>query len=211
MLGLRWADHGGRARVISGHMPARRGWRDGALLGFARRFVAVSADLFRHGHSLRTSRWCQRSSVAGVTMRLARTEVGRSLTSAEITGRSAQSGCGFASWRRRTATSWRSMSSSASLAAVERSEQCGQPRLTGRIKISAVFHASSCRDSRSHAAIRVIRRKTSRRNMTVDHYDRMPGRATPLARAMDGILGTHSTILKRGACPRLAGRSLRLR
>jgi hypothetical protein len=28
--------------------------------------------------------------------------------------------------------------------------------------------------------------------MTVDHYDRMPGRATLLVRAMDGILGTHS-------------------
>ena len=28
--------------------------------------------------------------------------------------------------------------------------------------------------------------------MTVDHYDRMPGRATLPVRAMDGILGTHS-------------------
>jgi hypothetical protein len=27
--------------------------------------------------------------------------------------------------------------------------------------------------------------------MTVDLYDRMPGRATLLVRAMDGILGTH--------------------
>jgi hypothetical protein len=28
--------------------------------------------------------------------------------------------------------------------------------------------------------------------MTVDHYDRMPGRATLLVRAMDRILGTHN-------------------
>jgi hypothetical protein len=27
--------------------------------------------------------------------------------------------------------------------------------------------------------------------MTVDHYDRMPGRATLPVRAMDRILGTH--------------------
>jgi hypothetical protein len=44
-----------------------------------------------------------------------------------------------------------------------------------------------------------IRRKTSRRNMTVDHYDRRPGRATLLVRAIDGILGTHSGIGVLGA------------
>jgi hypothetical protein len=63
-----------------------------------------------------------------------------------------------------------------------------------RIKISAVFHASSRRDSRSHAAIRVIRRKTSPKNMTVDHHDRMPRRATLPVRAMDRILGTHRVL-----------------
>jgi hypothetical protein len=40
----------------------------------------------------------------------------------------------------------------------------------------------------------VISRKTSRRHMTVDHYDRMPGRATLLVRVMDRILGTHNTM-----------------
>jgi hypothetical protein len=44
-----------------------------------------------------------------------------------------------------------------------------------RIKISAVFHISSCRDSRSHAASRVIRRNTNRRNMIGDHRGRTAG------------------------------------
>ncbi|SRR5712691_1821717 len=60
-----------------------------------------------------------------------------------------------------------------------------------RIKISAVLHASSRRDSRSHAASRVIRRNTNRRHMIGDHRDRSAGRATLLVRAADGILGTH--------------------
>ena len=63
-----------------------------------------------------------------------------------------------------------------------------------RIKISAVFHASSRWDSRSHEAARVIRRNTNRRHMIGDHHGRMAGRATLLVRAVDGILGTHSTI-----------------
>ena len=65
-----------------------------------------------------------------------------------------------------------------------------------RSRISAVFHASSRRDSRSHAAIRVTRRKTSRRHMTADHYGRRPGRATLLVKAMDRILGTHTVDLR---------------
>ena len=60
-----------------------------------------------------------------------------------------------------------------------------------RIKISAVFHASSRRDSRSHAASRVIRRNTNRRHMIGDHHGRSAGRATLLVRAVDAILGTH--------------------
>jgi hypothetical protein len=44
-----------------------------------------------------------------------------------------------------------------------------------RIRISAVFQASSRRDSRGDAAIRVIRRKTNRRDMIGDHHDRIPG------------------------------------
>ena len=45
-----------------------------------------------------------------------------------------------------------------------------------RIRISAVFHASSRRDSRSHAATLVIRRETNRRHMIGDHHDRTAGR-----------------------------------
>jgi hypothetical protein len=58
-----------------------------------------------------------------------------------------------------------------------------------RIKISAVFHASR-RDSRCHAASRVIRRNTNRRHIIGDHHGRSAGRATLLVRAADGILGT---------------------
>ena len=61
-----------------------------------------------------------------------------------------------------------------------------------RIRISAVFHVSSRRDSRSHAATRVIRRKANRRHMIGDHHSRATGRVTPLVRAVDGILGTHT-------------------
>jgi hypothetical protein len=60
-----------------------------------------------------------------------------------------------------------------------------------KIKISAVFHASSRRDSRSHAASRVIRRNTNRRHMISDHHGQSAGRATLLVRTVDAILGTH--------------------
>ena len=62
-----------------------------------------------------------------------------------------------------------------------------------RIKISAVFQASSRRDSRSHAAICVIRRKTNRRHMIGDHHDRIPGEqlcwsgACPATAEADGL------------------------
>src|SRR5258708_23885464 len=45
-----------------------------------------------------------------------------------------------------------------------------------RIKISAVFHVSSRRDSLSHAATRVISRKTNRRHMIGDHHGRATGK-----------------------------------
>jgi hypothetical protein len=40
--------------------------------------------------------------------------------------------------------------------------------------------------------------------MTVDHYDRMPGRATLLVRAMDGILGTHKQAVAAGGLAAVA-------
>jgi len=42
--------------------------------------------------------------------------------------------------------------------------------LVAQIKISAVCHTSSRRDSRSHEATRVIRRNLNRRHMTGDHH-----------------------------------------
>ena len=67
--------------------------------------------------------------------------------------------------------------------------------LVRRIRISAVFHVASRRDSRSHAATRVIRRHTNRRHMIGDHYGPTAGRATVLARAVDEIRGTLSVRL----------------
>jgi len=64
--------------------------------------------------------------------------------------------------------------------------------LVARIRISAIFHASSRRDSRSHVVTRAMRRKTNRRHMTGDHHGRTAGRATLLLTATDGNLGTHS-------------------
>ena len=52
---------------------------------------------------------------------------------------------------------------------------------------------SSRRASRSHAASRVVRRNMNRRHMTGDHHGQTAGRATLLARAVDEILGTHSS------------------
>jgi hypothetical protein len=57
-----------------------------------------------------------------------------------------------------------------------------------RIKLSAIRHVSSRRDSRSHEAVRVIRRKTNRRHMTGDHHGQTAGTATLLVRAVDAIV-----------------------
>ena len=70
--------------------------------------------------------------------------------------------------------------------------RCSTASWWRRNKISAVFHISSCRDSRNPAATRVIRRNTNRRHMIGDHHGRTPGRATLLVRAVDEILGTHT-------------------
>ena len=86
----------------------------------------------------RTIARCQRRIMSGVTSgrNLWRRAFGITLSSAASRARSAQLSVGRRGCRRRrTATWWR------------------------RIKILAVFHASSRRDSRSHAASHVIRRK----------------------------------------------------
>ena len=119
----------------------------------------------------RTMSRCQRRIVSGVTSSRNpwRRAFGITPSRAASRARSAQFSFGRRGCRRcRTASWWR------------------------RIKISAVFHVSSRRDSRSHAASRVIRRNTNRRHMIGDHHGRSAGRATLLVRAVDAILGTHS-------------------
>ena len=90
----------------------------------------------------------QRRIVSGVTRSRNpwRRPLGITPSSAASRARSAQFSLGRRGYRRcRTASWWR------------------------RIKISAVFHASSRRDSRSHAASRVVRRNRNRRHMNRDH------------------------------------------
>jgi hypothetical protein len=70
--------------------------------------------------------------------------------------------------------------------------RCRTASLWRRIRISAVFHASSRRDSRGHVITRVTKRKTNRKHMTGDHHGRAVGIATLLLTATDEILGTHN-------------------
>jgi hypothetical protein len=113
---------------------------------------------------------CQRRIVSGVTRSRSprRRALGITLARVARSPRSAQFSFGQHGCRRcKTVSWWR------------------------RIRISAVFHASLRRDSRSHEATCVIRRKTNRRHMIADHHAQSAGRATPLVRAVDGLLGTH--------------------
>jgi hypothetical protein len=77
-------------------------------------------------HFLVTMRWCQRSRVPGVTIRCARSALGRIRASAASSARSVQPILGLGLPRRRTATSWR------------------------RIRISAFFDAEDRASSASH-------------------------------------------------------------
>jgi hypothetical protein len=102
----------------------------------------------------RTMSRCQRTIVSGVTSSRSpwRRALGITLSSAARRARSAQFSFGRRGYRRcRTASWWR------------------------RIKISAVFHVSARRASRSPAASRVIRRNTNRRHMIGDHRGRSAG------------------------------------
>jgi len=128
----------------------------------------------------RTMSRCQRRIVPGVTASRSpwRRALGITPTRVANSARSAQSAVGRRGCRRcRTASWWR------------------------RIKISAIFCASSRRDGRSHAASRIIRRNTNRRHMIGDHHGRSAGRATLLVRAADGILGTHRSARPPRASP----------
>ncbi len=67
--------------------------------------------------------------------------------------------------------------------------RCSTASWWRRTKISAISHISLRWDSRSHEAVRVIR-KTNRRQMTGDHHSQATGMATLLVRAVDVVLGT---------------------
>ena len=128
----------------------------------------------------RTMSRCQRRMVSGVTSSRSpwRRVLGITPSRVASSARSAQSTVVRRGCRRcRTASWWR------------------------RIKISAVFHVSSRRDSRSHAASRVVRRNTNRRHMISDPHGRSAGRATLLVRAVDAIVGTHTKRKKRSSEP----------
>ena len=62
-----------------------------------------------------------------------------------------------------------------------------------KIRVSAIFHASSRRDSRNHVITRVIGRKPNRRHIIGDHHGRAARTATLLLTALDGILRTRRT------------------
>ncbi len=118
----------------------------------------------------RTMSRCQRSMVSGVTSsgRPRRRAFGIALSRIASSARSAQFSSGRRGWRRCSTASW-----------------------WRRIKISAIRHVSWRRDSSSHDAVRVIRRKTNRRHMTGDHHGQTAGTATLLVRAVDEIFGPH--------------------
>jgi hypothetical protein len=91
---------------------------------------------------------CQRRIVSGVTSSRSpcRRPFGITASRVATSARSSQSSLGRRGCRRCSTASW-----------------------WRRIKISAVFHVSSRRASRSHAASRVVRRNMNRRHMTGDH------------------------------------------
>jgi hypothetical protein len=119
----------------------------------------------------RTMSRCQRKIVSGVTSSRSTWRRAFGITPSRVASRarSAQFTFGrFGCRRCSTASWWR------------------------RIKISAVSHASSRRDSRSHVVTRVIRRKTNRRHMTGDHQAGRLGEQLCWSGAMDRNLGTHN-------------------
>ncbi len=118
----------------------------------------------------RTMSRCQRNMVSGVTSSRSPWRRAFSITPGRIASSalSAQVRPGRHGCRRRSTASW-----------------------WRRIKTSAIRQVSSRRDSRSHEAVRVIRRKPNRRHMTGDHHSQATGVATLLARAVDVVLGTH--------------------
>ena len=119
----------------------------------------------------RTMSRCQRTIVSGVISSRSPRRRAFGMTPSRVASRARSAQCDFSrsGCRRCSTLSW-----------------------WRRIKISAVFHISSRRDSRNPAATRVIRRNTNRRHMISDHHGRTAGRATLLVRSVDEIPGTHT-------------------
>jgi hypothetical protein len=114
-----------------------------------------SAGLTRVAPLVPMRRRCQASSVPGVTRRCPRSPAGSSRASAARMARSAQSGLGRATWRRRTATLWRRARISASLAAWPRLSRYSQPKtpimVRYRSRIGTVRDLASLRSARQTA------------------------------------------------------------
>ncbi len=83
--------------------------------------------VFGQVHLFLIRRRCQASRVPGVTIRCSRRCLGSSRASAAITARSAQSGFGRVTRRRRTATSCRKIKISTSLEVPLRASSASQP------------------------------------------------------------------------------------
>ena len=83
---------------------------------------------FGYVHLSVIRRRCQANKVPGVTSRWERNAAGSSRASAARTVRSAQSGFGWATWRRNTVTSCRSLMISASLDAWPRPSRSSRPK-----------------------------------------------------------------------------------
>jgi hypothetical protein len=131
----------------------------------------------------RTMSRCQRRIVSGVTSSsrsLWRRVLGITASRVAASARSAQFSFGRRGWRRCSMASW-----------------------WRRIKISAVFHASSCWDSRSHAATRAARRNMNRRHIIVDLHGGRPGEQLCWSRPRTGL----SARTTAGVTPGCPGRS----
>jgi hypothetical protein len=112
-------------------------------------------------HLFLIRRRCQASRVPGVTIRCRRRRAGSSRARAAITARSAQSGFGRSTWRRRTATSCRSTRISASFELSLRARSANQPNsLTMRRYVRRIT-TSAERRTPGQSLARVLAPKTA--------------------------------------------------
>jgi hypothetical protein len=144
----------GAAATLAGSAAVYQG-RLGSLSGRIAAVVTFGNPIRWSGedplHLRAVRRRCQRRTVPGVTSRCARSLAGRSRISVARTARSAQSSRGRGFARRRTATSCRSTSSSASLEADDRPSRTSQPQTRTNMR------QSRRRDTDGHDAVRLAR------------------------------------------------------